>query len=62
MRLHKVIFRWCLSIFQIIPAAYKQIAMKQNKFVALPNINTLKKYINFTETMSGFNPEILEQV
>ena len=35
--------RWCLSIFHVSPAAYKQIASKRNKFLALSHINALKK-------------------
>ena len=61
MRWHPLIIRWCLSIYQTLPAAYKNIASKQNKFIALPHINTLK-HISFTDPMSGFNPDILEQI
>jgi len=43
----------------ISPAAYKQIASKQNKFLVLPHVKTLKKFINFTTPTSGFNPEIM---
>ena len=63
MRWHPLIIRWCLSIHQTSLAAYKHIASKNNKFIALPHINTLKKYTNyFTNPMSGFNPDILEQI
>ena len=62
IRWHPLIIRWCLSIYQTSPAAYKHIASKQNKFIALLHINTPKKYINFTDPMSGFNPNILEQI
>ena len=62
MRWHPLIIRWCLSIYQISPVAYKGIASKQNKFIALPHINTLKKYISFTDPVSGFNLDILEQI
>lgn len=44
------------------PAAYRQIASKQNKFLVLPHTNTLKKYINFTKPSSGFNPEIIQKL
>ena len=30
MRWHPLIIRWCLSIYQTSPAAYKHIASKQN--------------------------------
>ena len=59
MRRHPLIMRWCLSIFHVSLAAYKQIASKRNKFLALPHINTLKKYINYTTPKSGFNPEVI---
>ena len=62
MRLHPLLIRWCLSIYQTSPVAYKHIASKQNRFIALPHFNTLKKYINFTDPMSGFNQDILEQI
>ena len=62
MRWHPLIVRWCLSIYQTSTAAYKRIVSKQNKFIALLNINTLKNYINFRDPMSGFNPDILEQI
>ena len=62
IRWHPLIIRWCLSIYQTSPAAYMHIASKQNKFIALLHINTLKKYINFTDPKSGFNPNILEQI
>ena len=61
MRWHPLIIRWCLSIFYVSPAAYKQIASKRNKFLALPHINTLKKYINYTTPKSGFNPDVIEK-
>ena len=28
----------------------------------LPHVNTLKKYINFTDPMTGFNPDIIKQL
>ena len=28
----------------------------------MPHVNTLKKYINYTDTTSGFNPDVLEQL
>ena len=61
MRWHPLIIRWCLSIYHTSPAAYRQIASKRNKFLCLPHVNTLKKYINFTEAKSGFNPDIVEK-
>jgi len=62
MRWHPLIIRWCLSIYHTSPAAYKQIASKRNKFLVLPHINTLKKYINFTSPTSGFNPDIIDKL
>ena len=61
MRWHPLIIRWCLSIFYVSPAACKQIASKRNKLLALPHINTLKKYINYTTPKSGFNPDVIEK-
>ena len=61
IRWHPLIIR-CLSIYQTSPAAYMHIARRQNKFIALPHINTLKKYIDFTDPMSSFNPNILDQI
>ena len=62
MRWHPLIIRRCLSIYQTSQAAYKYIASKQNKFTVLPHINTPKKCISFTDPMSGFNSDILEQI
>ena len=62
MRWHPLIIRWCLSIYHSSPAAYRQMASKRNKFIVLPHVNTLKKYINFTEPASGFNPDIIERL
>ena len=62
MRWHPLIIRWCLSIYHTSPAAYRQLASKGNKLIVLPHVNTLKKYINFTEPTTGFNPDILERL
>ena len=62
MRCHLLIIRWCFSIYHISPAAHRQIASKRNKFLCLPHVNTLEKYINFTEAKSGFNPDIIEKL
>lgn len=62
MRWHPLIIRWCLSIYHKSPAAYRQIASKRNEFLRLPHVSTLKKYINFTEPVSGFNPDIIKQL
>ena len=62
MRWHPLIIRWCLSIYHISPAAYKQIASKRNKFLALPHVNTLKKYLNYTTPTVGFNPDVLKKL
>ena len=61
MRWHPLIIRWCLSIYLVSPAAYRQMASKGNKFIILPHVNTLKKYINCIQTTSGFNPDVIEQ-
>ena len=61
MRWHPLIIRWCLSIYLVSPAAYRQMASKGNKFIVLPHVSTLKKYINYTEPTSGFNPDVIEQ-
>ena len=58
VRWYPLIIRQCLSIFHASPIAYKQIASKRNKFLTLPHINTLKKYINYTTPKSGFNPDV----
>ena len=62
MRWHPLIIRWCLSIYQSSPATYRHIASKRNNFLVLPHVNTLKKYINFTDPMTGFNPDIIKQL
>ena len=62
MRWHPLIIRWCLSIYHISPAAYKQISSKRNKFITLPHVNTLKKYINYTTPTSGFNPDVIKKL
>ena len=62
MRWHPLIIRWCLSIYLASPAAYRQMASKKNKFIVLPHVNTLKKYINFTDPCTGFNPDIIERL
>ena len=62
MRWHPLIIRWCLSIYHTSPAAYRQLASKGNKLIVLPHVNTLKKYINFTDPVTGFNPDIIEQL
>ena len=56
------IFRWCLSIYNLSPAAYKQISSKRLNFMRLPCIETLRKYINFTKPSTGFNPDIIERL
>ena len=61
MRWHPLIIRWCLSIYLVSPAAYPQMASKGNKFIVLPHVSTLKKYINYTEPTSDFNPDVIEQ-
>ena len=61
MRWHSLIIRWCLSIYLVSQAAYHQLASKGNKFNILPHVNTLKKYINYTQPTSGFNLNVIEQ-
>ena len=61
MRWHPLTIRWYLSIYLVSPAAYRQMASKSKKFIILPHVNTLKKYINHTEPTSGFNPNEIEQ-
>ena len=46
----------------IIPATYRHIASKRNNFLVLSHVNTLKKYINFTDPMTRFNPDIKKQL
>ena len=54
--------RWCLSIYHTSPAAYKHITSKRNKFLVLPHVKTLKKYINYTTPSSGFNKDVTEKI
>ena len=61
MRWHLLIIRWCLSIYLVSPAAYHQMVSKGNKFYILPHVNALKKYKNYTEPTSGFNPDVIKQ-
>jgi len=62
MRWHPLIIRWCLSIYHLSPAAYKQMANKKNNFMKLPHINTLRKYTNFTKPTSDFNKDVIERL
>ena len=61
MRWHPLIIRRCLRIFHVSPATYKQIPSKRNKFLSLPHINTLQKYINCTTPKSGFNLDVIKK-
>ena len=38
------------------------MASKKNKFIVLPHVNTLKKYINFTDPCTGFNRDMIERL
>ena len=62
MRWHPLIIRWCLSIYLTSPAAYRHTSNKRNKFLVFPHINTLKKYISFTDPSTGFNEDILQRL
>ena len=62
MKWHPLIIRWCLSIYHTSPAAYKQISSKRNNILILPHINTLKRYINFTEPASCFNKDVIAKL
>ena len=53
--------RWCLSIYHTSPTAYKHITSKRNKFLVLPHVNTLRKYINYVTPSSGFTKDIIEK-
>lgn len=59
---HPLIIRWCLSIYHTSPTAYRQLSSKHTKFMVLPHVNTLKKYINFTTPQTGFNPDVIERM
>ncbi|XP_057290356.1 uncharacterized protein LOC130613056 [Hydractinia symbiolongicarpus] len=62
MRWHPLIIRWCLSLYHHSPAAYKHLRNPNLNFLKLPHIDTLKKYINFTDPMCGFNPDVIERL
>ena len=51
-----------MSLYTTSPAAYKQLSDKDLNFLRLPCVNTLKRYINFTNITTGFNPDILERL
>ncbi|XP_066914303.1 uncharacterized protein [Clytia hemisphaerica] len=53
MRWDPLIIRWCLSLYHTSPVGYKQISSKNNNFIMLPHINTLK---------SGFNVDVINQL
>ena len=57
-----LIVRFALSIYHSSPAAYRQLINKKNEFLVLPSVNTLRKYTNFTEGSSGFNPDIIARL
>ena len=56
-----LIIRWCLSIYLGSLAAYRQVASKGDRFIILPHVNSLEKYINYTKPTHGFTPEVIEQ-
>ena len=60
MRWHPTLIRWCISMFAESPAAYHQLA--ESGFVHLPSRNTLKSYINFTQSLPDGNPDVLQLV
>ena len=57
MRWHPLMIRWSLAIRHTSPAAYRQLT--ESGFLALPSERTLKAFLNFTDPISGFNPDIL---
>ena len=62
MRWHPLIIRWCLSIYYTSPAAYRQMSSKKLNFLKLHHVNTLRKYGQFTNPCSGFNPDIINRL
>ena len=60
MRWHPTLIRWCISMFAKSPAAYRQLA--ESGFLHLPSRNTLKSYINFTQSLPDVNPDVLQLV
>ena len=62
MRWHPLMIRWCLSICHTSPAACRNITGNRNKFLVLPHVNILKKYINYTTPSSGFNKDVIEKI
>ena len=61
MRWHPLMIPWCLSIYHTSPAAFKHIPSKRNKFLVLPHVITLRKYINYTTPSSGFTKDIIQK-
>ena len=57
MRWHPMIIRWCISMYSKSPKAYEQLT--KAGMVKLPSKSTLKTYLNFTESVPGVNPDIL---
>ena len=54
--------RSCLSICHTSPAACRHITGNRNKFLVLPHVKILKKYINYTTPSSGFNKDVIEKI
>lgn len=59
MRWHPLIIRWCISLYLKSPGTYNGV-LKQ--FLNLPSKNTLLKYINFTNSGCGFNPDVIDNI
>ena len=57
MRWHPVMIRWCISLYLKSPGGYE--SLRNSGFFILPTRATLDKYVNFTESRTGINPDVI---
>ena len=60
MRWHPAIIKWCVAMHSKSPAAYDML--RASHFINLPHKTTLTNYTNFTETVEGFNVDLLDRI
>ena len=54
-------YKLVLKYIPCFTGCLQTVANKRNKFIAWPCINTLKKYINYTNLKSGFNAHVIKK-
>ena len=60
MRWHPVMIRWCISLYLKSPGGYD--SLRSSGFLVLPTRKTLDKFVSFTESKTGINPDVLEHM